>query len=874
MLKNGSKNTLFLAIITFITMGGMAGDDTSKTINIFTKANIKWMDKSQVKSREYGFTKYSSVSPGEMWFKSTPGKASRYVCSFKPFSVKGYDFLNISYKTSPGTFLIIDAWWNKGKIKRIARAVTSNNKWETLSVPIRGNSLRLNFSILDEGLNKTKVSKVQFKPITLVKDTSTTLHLYDLHQPLLIPQPKEIKDLNREFILYKDGKVNFSIQLNSEEAKLKKIIAEEITKEFGAGPSDKIKTVIKLEFGKECSIQVPDKKEAYAIKFSKHNNQTIITLAAKDKAGLYWAWQTLRQLISKQAGMIKVKACDIKDWPDFQLRCILAYDIDTMRSHMAVKINTALSANWRLENYYWKSDSLKFKKYFRYLKTLCNYALPRGCDILNILCVFDQKGSITVSDDKQIERLFKLYDKTLSLGNKQVVLGIDDGGRKKESFTSADRKIYNNDVLLSHAWFMKKMSERIWKDYPDTLIIGTTKNYERTTGVAGYYDRIGVSPELVMDWTGSQSVTFNYPDYVVKNYKKGIEGRRFKLFDNTCTQAHGMYRNLTICEQYGAGYKELFTPECIGVGGCIDMSNEVRKIRCMSMAEFMWNASRYDAERARQQAIAKVAGNVEAVKPILLFSQEFLKVAYKYPIDKRIRPIQDFILGKGIRPAIGTKKLEERELSKYSIDDEEYKQLCKRISLMGKLLEQIEEKSKNKMLTAEFKLFYRNMTEIITYLRKNSLPAPTITPEGSFTFNMNNVPGGTIYKKRGPAKLMSAAIYGKQTANNTFTATFNLASLPVKKNIVLELEGWDCDKNLPLMLIKVNNHKVFSGKTTFGHTYPYKTGPGKMSISFPVKYLCKGKNIIKIINNASVSDFIDNWIVLAGITLKFQNDTH
>ena len=70
---------------------------------------------------------------------------------------------------------------------------------------------------------------------------------------------------------------------------------------------------------------------------------------------------------------------------------------------------------------------------------------------------------------------------------------------------------------------------------------------------------------------------------------------------------------------------------------------------------------------ARQKAIAKVAGNPGAVKPILQFSNEYIKLAYKYPVDKRIRPVKDFVLLKENRPVIGLVKLDGREISKYSM---------------------------------------------------------------------------------------------------------------------------------------------------------------------------------------------------------------
>ena len=850
----------------------------SKNLQIFNSKNIAWHKLIKVKSRKAGYRATKGEKPAEMWFKPTPGARDAYTVSLKPFFIKGdYDYLLLKYRVMPGTYLTMDTWWDKGKIKRPLRYIKGDGKWKILKLPIGGKAIRIDFCISNKATDKSDtIKKVYFEFFKAVKEgTELKVKVYKLQAPIIIPEPKKAKATGAKLLLAKNNKAEFAVRLNKDELALKQIIAKEIAVDFKIAERSvlnnlaKRKIVINLEFGKECKIPVPDKKEAYAIKFSKSNNQNIITLAAKDKAGLYWAWQTLRQLTEKNNDSIEVNVCDIIDWPDFQYRSMNYYTLAQLKKNMKVKMNVSAYPWWIVKGKMWELfDSERGAKYINTLKSACNYAVARGTNINQWLSPFFEKRSITISDDKQIDKLFKMYEISLKAGSRVCCLSIDDGGRLKNSFIPVDQKAYNNDRLLSHAYFIKKMSDKIYGKYPDTRIFAITKDYESAKGITGYYDRIGVSKDVIIFWTGVQCVTFDYPEYIIKQYEKGIEERRYAIYDNTITQVHGMYRGLVMCEKYAEGYKNLFkSGRCLGSNGGM-FYNEVIAIKCLCIAEWNWNASRYNAEKARQRAIAKTAGNIEAVKPILLFSQEYLKIAYKYPIDKRIRPEKDFIIDKGIRPVVGHKKLKKREIAKYSIDDKEYQRLCEKISFLGDTLKEIEQKSRNKILTAEFKIFYRNMKEIIEHLHKNSIPAPTIDCKGSYTFNMNNIPGGVHYKERGPNKLMSAAIYGNQTANNTFTAIFNLKNLP-EKAITLELDGWDCDKNLPPMLIKVNNKKVFSGKTTFGHTYPYKTGPGKMNISIPAKYFNKGKIIIKIIDDAPSSDLVDNWIVVAGIKLKF-----
>ena len=142
MYKNIFRKIFFLIIISFTAVSIFADSSGNSTVNIFSKSNIRWMNKSKVKSGKYGFVPYSTESCAEMWFQSTPGVKNYYICSFKSFNVKGFDFLEISYKTSPGTCMVIDSWWDKGKMKRLARSVTSGNEWKTLSVPVRGKQVR------------------------------------------------------------------------------------------------------------------------------------------------------------------------------------------------------------------------------------------------------------------------------------------------------------------------------------------------------------------------------------------------------------------------------------------------------------------------------------------------------------------------------------------------------------------------------------------------------------------------------------------------------------------------------------------------------------------------------------------------------------
>ena len=869
-----------LIVAAIFSVTSLFADKDGRTIDFFTKDNTAWSDAAGVSSKKYGLVYATPESPGEMWFEGAPGEKQSFKWCSKGIPVGDCEQLVIEYKAMPGACFTVDTFWDtmpKEQLRPIRYAL-GDGEWRQVAIPVRGKIITTVMAIAGNiaGQGEEKSGgfiKVYIKSLRAARRSAVKVNSAWLNAPLIVPEPKECRFSGKTIALVKDGKADFGVCLNSNDLPLKKIIAAEIAEACGVDEKN-IKvgasaleltgcdTVIDLRL-KENTAKVPDKKEAYAIEFIRRGwlaglfgARNAIILAANDKAGLYWAWQTLRQLMDKKEGSVSLAAGNISDWPDKPFRGNVTYDLRAVKMLAAMKFN-AMNYPWWVMKSAWANGDTKYEPVIR---EMCAYAIVRGIDIAQEVGPFFEKDSITVSDDDQIERLFKIYEVSLKLGSRVAILAIDDGGRRKESFTEADKKAYDNDVLLSHAWFFKKMSDRIFREYPDTLIMAITRDYESANGVAGYYDRIGVSPKVAIMWTGEQGVTFDYPKNVIEKYEKGIEGRRYVMHDNTPGQCFGMYRRLQICEKYGEGYGNLNVREKYlgtrdyGVG----VSTQIGMVKCFQIAEHLWNASRYDAEKARQRAIAKVAGSPEAVEPIIRFSEEYLKIALKYPVDKRLSE------KKLNTSVVGFSRLEDKELPRYNIDDEEYSKLKRNTAEIGDLLKRIEQTCRNPEMTAEFNAFYQNMNEIIDYLHKNNKPLPLVKPEEGFVFDINAVPGGTHYRDWGNGKI-GAAIYGQQTPNHTLEAAFQMESVPAT-NAVLVIEGQDCDKNIATIRVELNGNKIYDGNTLF-----VQNGWKAKEFSVPAGYFRKGRNMLKIVNTCQSSDFIDHWALISEIEIKWDN---
>lgn len=842
------------------------------TMNFFSKKNTAWSTRYNVNSKKFGVN-YGKV--GEMWLTGTAGEKGVGQWSSKYKEIIDCKQLFLEYKVTINANFTFEVFWdtNRKQVLRLLSNISGDGKWHKLIIPVRGKKIKIVCTLVNlkksDGDKRVflKQLKAEFaKPIKIVNSW--------LHQPIIIPTPKSLKLLNEAITLVKNGKNNFGISLNQNNIKLKKIICKELALDCAINVNDiekdheisnlTNKNIINLCLN-EGTFTIPDKKEAYIIKFNKEEGKNIITLAANDKAGLYWAYQTLRQLILKKDNTTILISAEINDWPDKNFRGQIQSSMKFLQAQMRSKLNYIFYPTWNCRNI-WNKKYDQNKAQVIELTELCKYVVARGGHFATDPEPFND-GLMTVSDDRKMDLAFKWIEQCLKLGGKCAYLGIDDSGRKEKNFTGADRKVYNNDKLLCHAWYIKKMSDRIFEKYPDTLVVCITSNYETTKGIKGYFNKIGVSPKVVILWTGAQCVTFDYSIDIIEKYEKGIEGRSYAMFDNTGTQRLGMYRNLIIGEKHGEGFKNIYARKKFigGVSIGPGVSNQIRLIKNLQVAEMQWNAYSYNAEKARQRAIAKVSGNPNAVESIMRFTEDYRTMAFKYPIEKRtpLKNINDFIIDKGQREVVGRYVLEDKELCRYNIDVMEYAKLKKIMANMSKLLVDIKKESRNELLTKEFEIFQRNMIEIINYIYKNSKPLPMLNPRGTYCFKMSTVPGGLHYRDWGNGKT-GVSVYGQQTPTHTLDAVFQMDTMPTH-NIILQIEGQDCDKNIADMRVLFNGYELYKGKTPF-----IKNGWKVIKLSIPAKYFKKGRNVIKIINTSQSSDFIDHWMLISEITLKFN----
>jgi len=121
-------------------------------------------------------------------------------------------------------------------------------------------------------------------------------------------------------------------------------------------------------------------------------------------------------------------------------------------------------------------------------------------------------------------------------------------------------------------------------------------------------------------------------------------------------------------------------------------------------------------------------------------------------------------------------------------------------------------------------------------------------------------------------KIGVAVYIGDNPANRShrMEAEFELNELPGDGTAVLELEGQDCDHDVPAAEIRIelNGAEVFKGPIQM-----VKWNWSRQSFQVPAKVLRKGKNKLEILNVGdpqSVAKWDQRWFMLSEAVVKFR----
>ncbi|MCF6175578.1 MAG: protein O-GlcNAcase [Victivallaceae bacterium] len=677
---------------------------------------------------------------------------------------------------------------------------------------------------------------------------------------IIIPEPKEEQYHNSKIVIVEKRQAKVSI-VHDKNRVIATELANIIKQKSGATVTVESNTVpsspalIIMDIGgkhpavNELKINIPMQPEGYAIKTGIWRGRPIIVLAGRDRAGLCWSVQTLRQLLLLQSGNLTLPQCSIRDWPDFSYRSMGGQDsLNAIKHNLQYKINISFLPPWERDiRGQWDMPA---PSYLKRLKTAIEYILPRGGLVNQWVEPYDSgqgdkpsQHNIVCSNDKDIQAYYNTFKKGLKLGNKLITIGIDDHAGNPRHLNLQDKEQFGTPAGV-HAYLVSRIANQVNKDFPGTIICVVPGNYHGSEDIKTYYDKAGVPKNVVIMWTGAKTISFDFATQDVAALVKGIEGRRFVVFDNTFAQPLGKNRGPVLFEQYAVGYQALTeTDKCLGLHVMGVMNRNVRfTIKGMQIADYLWNAKRYNPERSRLRVLTQIAG-AEAVKPLLAFRRKMIKVAKDFPIEKTIA------------------RLNKGYLKSIIVTEQQYKTNLEWLKQANAYLQQIEKTCKNKALIAELQQMHKNGIAIVNYFYHKSRKGKTIKPEGIVTFEFPaDIVGGIYFRNYAwkCPKRNGVAVYGRGKPGGAKAfINFKLTELPTKE-IKLSIEGQACHGIV--FAIRINGTTLIENKDIF----PYGNWKTKQ-LTIKKSLLKPGLNVIEFETmNAGAA-----WVMISKVELKF-----
>jgi len=361
--------------------------------------------------------------------------------------------------------------------------------------------------------------------------------------------------------------------------------------------------------------------EGYEIRVEEGSPPRVVCLGADDR-GLYYAVQSLKQLIRREEDRVLLRGSKISDWPSYRIR---SHQFDggfpneeTARYCLGwtgqLKLNFLGFGQAYDRPMEWRGLSPPHE---RSMTFLCGDKRRRG--VVNIMFYphpFRSKPNynIRIGREEDLSRLASLCRGALEEGASGIMLRADDIHPLAEE--DAERF---GDKAGAHVHLVQRLERELRPDFPDFLFLFCPPFYTCLTATkapenAEYLRKLGAAiPEnVVVVWTGPITRSLVIEPSDLDRYRSFI-GRTPILWDNT-VYAHrsvytGEHRNPSyLLDAFATTYPKGFDKETLGITYNWNISNPLAAIGGICTADYLWNPEAYDPERSLRAAIRMVVG--------------------------------------------------------------------------------------------------------------------------------------------------------------------------------------------------------------------------------------------------------------------------
>lgn len=261
------------------------------------------------------------------------------------------------------------------------------------------------------------------------------------HNPIL-PKPQEVNYGEEQFVI-KEGIIGFAFRPSSEDKfaakELGEVFSKVISSDIPVQESQAGATIIFERTGNNDPLPGlgekagSDSRESYRIKINSNN----IRITAKSSAGLYYAVQTLSQMIENTGGNAIIPEADIEDWSSLAYR---GFMMDMSHLHFPkieeIKNQIDFLARWKINQYYFYSEaSIELNGYpllmadARFtkgqVKEIIKYAQSKHIDVIPIIELYGHMHDLFKLEHYSDLSIIK-YARDFSSDDSRVNLLLED----------------------------------------------------------------------------------------------------------------------------------------------------------------------------------------------------------------------------------------------------------------------------------------------------------------------------------------------------------------------------------------------------------------------------------------------------------------
>ncbi len=338
---------------------------------------------------------------------------------------------------------------------------------------------------------------------------------------------------------------------------------------------------------RKYSDRVPKQKEGYYLKISKHE----IVLAGRDAAGLFYAEQTLAQIMEKGGAILET---EIRDWPSVDCRGSIEGFYGNPWSHQDRIRQFQFYGRNKMNTYvYGPKDDPYHRRHWRdpypEKEAIQLAELVKEARKNHVQFVWAVHPGLDIQWNRQDSlAILKKLESVYSLGVRTFAVFFDDIGGEG---TRADKQ----------AGLMNYITQKfVWKHKDVKPLILCPTQYNKGWSHGDYLNTLGflMYPEIRIMWTGNSVV-----DMIESNDMEWINGqinRKAFIWLNYPVNDYCQSRIL-MGKTYGNG---LDIADKVS-GFCSNPMEyaEASKVSLYSIADYTWNMGAYDAQSSWERAI-------------------------------------------------------------------------------------------------------------------------------------------------------------------------------------------------------------------------------------------------------------------------------